>query len=224
MNEFHTRKNRSIFQQFIQRSFHYAESLLRDRSVGRLFLIIRAERRLIKADQRISPCMSANDEKSLNRCRRSHCLCRLAGNQAQCRRFFTFLRKLFSKGFPPISNLFGLQYRLTVDPKGYRISRLDFHSVEFFADFFYRFRRFQCTYTGPKPRLCLRCTAECFQKKTTLGWQFAILCCCIRHNNRTFLNKNITFISALRKASNIRTQYRFLISQIDADMIIVFRK
>ena len=37
-----------------------------------LFLIIRAERRLIEADQRISPWMSANDEKSLNRCRRSH--------------------------------------------------------------------------------------------------------------------------------------------------------
>ena len=117
VHKLHARKDRRILQQIVQRRLHHAERLLGNGRVDRLFLVVGAKCRPIKADQRVSAGVSSHGTQTLNVGGRHHGSRGFAGNQAQlCRRSIP-LGKPLSVLLPPTADIFRLHHGVSVDSK-----------------------------------------------------------------------------------------------------------
>ena len=216
VDKFHPRKDRGILQKIIQRSLHDAESRFRDRCVGCFFLVIGAERRLVKADQRVPSAVSADNSQALYRRGSRHGDRRFAGDQAQRRRPFFRRRELLSVGPPPCADLFRLQDRLTIDPERNPVSRLDFGPIQLCADRRRSFWIFQRTDASLQQRRCPCRVAERFQKECAFASGL------LRDDHRPLLRKNIALVPPVGQTADVRAGDGLVSAQIDADMIVVF--
>ena len=218
MDELHSRENGSVLQKIIQRRLHHAEGLLRDRSVGRLFLAVGAERRLVKADQCVSARVASDDPQSLDGRGGHHGNRGLPRDQAERRRAFLPLGKPISIGLPPGTDPFGPRHRLPVDPEGNPVSRLDLRPVQLRPNGCGGLRGLQCVDADVQQRLGLRRVAERLQEEC------AFACRLLRDDHRAFFRKDIALILAVGQTADIRAGDRLVIAHVDTDMVIGFRK
>ena len=221
VHKLHARKDRRILQQIVQRRFHHAERLLGNGRVDRLFLIVGAKCRLIKADQSISFGVPSHGVQALNGGGRHHGNRGLAGDQAQLCRGRISLGKPLSVLPPPTADLFGLHHGVSVDPKGDPVTRLYLHAIQLCPDGLRNFGGFQRADAGLQQRLLLRRVAERFQKESALGGGFGPIRRCVGNHNGPFFHQNVAFVPALRKAPHVRAEQMLIIAQINADMVVV---